>query len=1116
MDTATLSLTTSGNTVAGGNVSDDGSFTTDYTSTITGTGESTWSYVVIDTQHFSAFEIAQLENGNAKVLVNFTVHTSSTVTATVKAFASDEDFANPSTYNPVASQQLADPTPEYAADLSNLFDENDASPLATISVRQGVSPFTSDTNENAVQTIDVTSQVLASINFNSNFGIPDNLIVYFDGAGAALGVSTNVTNVTASIQSTIDLPYAYTNNLVRYVGQAAEAPFAGAVLASTVPSSLTSSNPSSGTITIGSSDGTRPSSTVFTDNSTASQPTAELDIVQSAATGLLSGTGLTTSVGTDGTITYKLMGTAASLTAALQNLVFTPTAGTSAQTAATTFTVTEVAIPGRIFVPQQVATLGTLAFSTGRVSGATFTNGTTQVVTSGGVAVGTVLSGTVYFSDSVHLVEGFQVVSAGGVASGTIVNAGTVTVSAGGLTVATVLQKNDFGIVNDVTTPSQEYVLNDGVASGTVVSSGGTQFVSSGGSATGTVVSSGGSQIVSSGATASGTQISSGGQEIILGSASLSVVQGGGTQVVSSGGLVTRANILSGGLQTVAGTASGTTVQSGGSQSVSSGGVALATNISAGGTETVSAGGLASRSYVSSGGVLQVQSGATASATMVQSSGQEVVSGGGVSVAAVIGVGGLEYVFGQTSAAQVTSGSQVVQSGGVTQGSVLSGGTQTVSAGGNASGTVVRAGGVQMVTGGLASGTVVSSGGAEVLQSHGGAISTVLSGGVLSAGSGTNTNGTMVSSGGVEILVNATALGTTVFQGGRQVIGSSGDALATSVSSGGVVVTSMGGYIGSSTIGAGGSAVVMSGGKIAYSVISGGLIDVQSGGSTTGIVFAGTGGTLETEGTGFGAGASISGFVIGDRINFANVAYDAGGSVSLGSKNVLSFVENGYTYTFQLDPMQSFAGMYFHLVSDQGTDVVVDTTPCYCTGTRIATPLGEIEVERLAIGDLVVTAGGAHRPVRWIGHRRYAGRFANTNPAALPVCFTAGSLGGGLPVRDLWVSPKHAMFLDEVLVPAECLVNGRSVFRAVSVAEVEYWHVELGSHDVLLAEGAPSESFLDDDSRGMFHNAAEYAALYPDAPAPSGFCAPRVESGRQLEAIRQRLVAIADEVIQAA
>ena len=107
------------------------------------------------------------------------------------------------------------------------------------------------------------------------------------------------------------------------------------------------------------------------------------------------------------------------------------------------------------------------------------------------------------------------------------------------------------------------------------------------------------------------------------------------------------------------------------------------------------------------------------------------------------------------------------------------------------------------------------------------------------------------------------------------------------------------------------------------------------------------------------------------------------------------------------------------------------------------------------------------------------------------------------------------MFLDERLIPARCLLNGSTIVRD-RVERVDYYHVELDSHDVLLAEGAPSESFMDDDSRGVFHNAREFAVLYPNAAKPYGFCAPRVEQGAQLEAIRRRLAATASNAAQAA
>lgn len=209
--------------------------------------------------------------------------------------------------------------------------------------------------------------------------------------------------------------------------------------------------------------------------------------------------------------------------------------------------------------------------------------------------------------------------------------------------------------------------------------------------------------------------------------------------------------------------------------------------------------------------------------------------------------------------------------------------------------------------------------------------------------------------------------------------------------------------------------------------------------------------------------------------------------------------------TFALD-IQSGAG---GTGLNQASAVITHDTACYCRGTHILAEQGNVAVEDLAIGDVVVTAAGRHWPIRWIGHRAFAGRFLMANPHTMPVRFHAGSLGNGLPARDLLISPHHAMFLDGLLIPAHCLVNGTTVTREAGLDRVEYFHIELESHDVLVAEGAPSESFLDDDSRGMFHNAHEFAALYPDAAQLDGYCAPRVEHGRALEHVRRRLAGVA-------
>ena len=181
-----------------------------------------------------------------------------------------------------------------------------------------------------------------------------------------------------------------------------------------------------------------------------------------------------------------------------------------------------------------------------------------------------------------------------------------------------------------------------------------------------------------------------------------------------------------------------------------------------------------------------------------------------------------------------------------------------------------------------------------------------------------------------------------------------------------------------------------------------------------------------------------------------------------------------------------------------------DYTPCYLPGTLIRTPDGDVAIEKLRIGDSVVTLTGEAMPIRWIGRRSYDGAFLTGRRTLLPVCIKAGALGDGLPRRDLFMSPQHAMYLDGVLVPAKLLVNGVSVTQADQVESVQYIHVELDRHAVIWAEGAASESFIDDDSRGMFQNAHEFHALYPgqESGVAAAYCAPRVEDGEKLAAIK--------------
>ncbi|HZU89417.1 MAG TPA: Hint domain-containing protein [Stellaceae bacterium] len=209
-----------------------------------------------------------------------------------------------------------------------------------------------------------------------------------------------------------------------------------------------------------------------------------------------------------------------------------------------------------------------------------------------------------------------------------------------------------------------------------------------------------------------------------------------------------------------------------------------------------------------------------------------------------------------------------------------------------------------------------------------------------------------------------------------------------------------------------------------------------------------------------------------------------------------------------------YAGITFNAtVNVSGYEIIsVAAAPCYCAGTLILTEEGERPVENLAIGDRVVTRTGKARPIKWIGRRSFAPRFIGGNRALLPILVRAGALADGVPARDLWVSPGHALYFDDRLVKAEALVNGVSIVQGETIDNtIEYFHIELDSHDILLAEGAPAESYIDCDNRGQFHNAAEFARLYPKAARPPGaYSCPHLDEGEALYTLRRRLLARLD------
>jgi hypothetical protein len=200
---------------------------------------------------------------------------------------------------------------------------------------------------------------------------------------------------------------------------------------------------------------------------------------------------------------------------------------------------------------------------------------------------------------------------------------------------------------------------------------------------------------------------------------------------------------------------------------------------------------------------------------------------------------------------------------------------------------------------------------------------------------------------------------------------------------------------------------------------------------------------------------------------------------------------------------------------DQGADEVtpadIPNTPCLTLGTLIATPDGPRLVEDLAVGDLVSLEDGSAVPLRWVGQRAYSPAALAAKPKLRPIRICSGALGAGLPARDMLVSRQHRMLVrskiarrmfgsDEVLVAAIKLTALPGIFIDEAARQVTYFHLLFDAHQVIVAEGAPTESLypgpeamgtLDAEARdevlAIFPELAHPDALPPPArPIPAG------------------------------
>ncbi len=259
-------------------------------------------------------------------------------------------------------------------------------------------------------------------------------------------------------------------------------------------------------------------------------------------------------------------------------------------------------------------------------------------------------------------------------------------------------------------------------------------------------------------------------------------------------------------------------------------------------------------------------------------------------------------------------------------------------------------------------------------------------------------------------------------------------------------------------------------------------------------------------------GTQRGGIILEDIASFhGNLVIDRPNTIFITGMNsaeksyvggVLTF-QNGQTLNVGLGP---HAGSISVVAGAGGTTVFA--IACFAAGTGIATPEGDVAVETLMAGDRVKLAAGEDAEIVWVGHRRTDCSRHPKPEDAWPIRVRANAFAPGQPLRDLLLSPDHSVFVNDVLIPIRYLVNGATIVQERR-SSIDYFHIELAAHDVILAEGLPVESYLDTGNRAAFANGGKVAMLHPDfaiATWEKQACARLVLSGPDLVAARQMLL----------
>lgn len=190
------------------------------------------------------------------------------------------------------------------------------------------------------------------------------------------------------------------------------------------------------------------------------------------------------------------------------------------------------------------------------------------------------------------------------------------------------------------------------------------------------------------------------------------------------------------------------------------------------------------------------------------------------------------------------------------------------------------------------------------------------------------------------------------------------------------------------------------------------------------------------------------------------------------------------------DPEGTYTVSY---TNSNGGFAYANSVPCFDGVTEILTEDGPVAVAALSVGDRVVTMDNGLQAICWIGRRKVTGGMLAANPKLRPVRIRAGTLGPAVPACDLIVSRQHRILVksavaqrmfgsDEVLVAAIHLTGLTGVEIAGDVDELTYCHFICDGHEIILANGCPSETlYLGEQAvlASLPEHQAEIRTLFP-------------------------------------